>query len=259
MKPIILSVLLLYTTFIFGQEKEITYNNVVSEYVLSLWKNDVTTQETRFQVEELDQLKSFLGELKKQRNHITATKFLSKPTANVLVGYYLFKKLKWNSFNGPHVGLKKLAPEVVINKQLKNLPSKHELLTHYYLSISADILNKQRPLNLASLDIDFKKLNLNTNTEKAILFLSFMRHLGGQITSYAVTQFPNNCFRAKKYVKQLPKFDGKSFNEFKLPHFKDFKIEVDKRYPKMSFKRRYIPEFKNAKMAYKRCLEEEKN
>ena len=247
MKNTILLIFLLFTISLFAQKNEIEYNNLIPEYVLAVWKNDGTSKNPKFQIKELDELKSFLNELSKRENQIASQKFFTKPTENTLVGHYLHKKLKWNSFNGPHVGIKKLKNNKVVEKELKNLPTKNELLAHYYLSISSDILNKQKPMDLASLNIDFDNLKLSNDTEKSVLFLCLMRHVGGQVSSYSTTRFPKNCFRAKEYVENMPKFNGKMFYEFVLPEFEDFKIEVDKRYPKMSFKARYLPEFEKQK------------
>ncbi|WP_350287974.1 hypothetical protein [uncultured Croceitalea sp.] len=259
MKLRILAILILLSNLTFGQNKEIEFNELTPKYVLALWDNNGTANNQEFQIEELQELKSFLNELSKRNNQIASAKFLNKPSENTLVGHYLHKKLKWNSFNGPHVGIKKLKNKKVVSKELKNLPNRKELLAHYYLSISSDILNKQKPMDLGTVNIDFDILNLSNDTEKAILFLCLMRHIGGQVSSYSITRFPDNCFRAKKYVENMPKFNGKEFYEYELPEFDDFKIEVDKRYPKMSFKERYLPEFEKAKIGYEKCLMNEKN
>ena len=259
MKLRILAILILLSNLTFGQNKEIEYNELIPKYVLALWENNETANNQEFQIEELQELKSFLNELSKRNNQIASDEFLTKPSENTLVGHYLHKKLKWNSFNGSHVGIKKLKNKKVVSKELKNLPNRKELLAHYYLSISSDILNKQKPMDLGTVNIDFDSLNLSNDTEKAILFLCMMRHIGGQVSSYSTTRFPDNCFRAKKYVENMPKFNGKEFYEFELPEFVDFKIEVDKRYPKMSFKERYLPEFEKAKIGYEKCLTNEKN
>lgn len=80
-----------------------------------------------------------------------------------------------------------------------------------------------------------------------------MRHLGSQVTAYSLAKFPKNCFRVKEYVENMPKFNGLPFYKFELPDFQDFEIKVDKRYPKVSFKERYIPEYEKAKIGYKKC------
>ncbi len=259
MKISILAILFLSINSVFGQKESVEYNEIIPEYIISIWENNGTSSNAKFESTDLNQIKAFFAELSKRENNITSNDFLKKPTDNTLVAHYLNTKLKWNSFNGPHVGLKKESTKKVVKSSLKNLPDRNELLAFYYSSIFIDILNKQKPMNLSDTNIDLENLNLDNDTEKAILFLTAMRHVGNQVTSYAIIRFPDNCFRAIEYVENMPKFNGKPFNEFDLPEFEDFKIEVDKRKPKMSFKERYIPEFENAKLAIEKCLAEEKN
>jgi len=83
---------------------------------------------------------------------------LTKPITNTLVGHYLHKKLKWNSFNGPHGGIKKLKNSKIIKNELKNLPNQNELLAHYYLSSFSDVLNKQKPMDSATTNIELNSL-----------------------------------------------------------------------------------------------------
>ena len=259
MKITILTIFFLSINSVFGQNIEVEYNEIVPKYIIAVWENNGTSNDSEFNVPELNQIKDFFVELSKKQNKITSNQFLSKPTDNTLVAHYLNTKLKWNSFNGPHVGLKKLSTKKVVKNSIKNLPTRNELLAFYYSSIFIDVLNKRKPMDLAETNIDLQNLNLKNDTEKAILFLTAMRHVGSQVASYATTKFPNNCFRAKEYVENMPKFSGKVFYEFDLPKFEDFKIKVDKRKPKMSFKERYIPEFENAKLGMEKCLSEEKN
>lgn len=259
MKIRILTILFLIINSAYGQDEQAEFHEIIPEYILAVWENDGTSNNPKFEITELDQIKSFLAELGKRKNKITSNEFLIKPTTNTLIAHYLYKKLQWNAFNGPHVGIKKLKNSKVIENELEKLPSHNELLAHYYLSIFSDVLNKQKPMDLGETDIDLESLNFDSDTEKVIVFLCAMHHIGGQVTSYSSTRFPDNCFRAKEYVENMPKFNGKFFYEYELPGFEDFKLEVDKRYPKMSFKERYLPELEKAKNAYEKCLTEEKN
>ncbi|SHJ18109.1 hypothetical protein [Flavobacterium haoranii] len=259
MKISILTILFLSINSVFGQNKSVEYNEIIPEYIISIWENNGTSSDSKFDSTDLNETKAFFSELSKRENAITSNQFLKKPTDNTLVANYLNTKLKWNSFNEPHVGLKKELTKKVVENSLKKLPERNELLAFYYSSIFIDVLNKQKPMNLSDTNIDLENLNLDNDTEKAILFLTAMRHVGNQLTSYATTRFPNNCFRAIEYLENMPKFNGKPFYEFDLPEFEDFEIEVDKRKPKMSFKERYIPEFENAKLGIEKCLAEEKN
>ena len=259
MKISILAILFFSFNSVFGQINYVEYDEIIPEYIIAVWENNGSSNNVEFNAPELNQIKELFVELSKRQNDITSNQFLNKPTDNTLVAHYLNTKLKWNSFNGPHVGLKKLSTKKVIKNSIKNLPTRNELLAFYYSSIFIDVLNKQKPMDLAETNIDLENLNLENDAEKAILFLTAMRHVGFQVSSYATARFPDNCFRAIKYVENMPKFNGKPFYEFELPEFEDFKIEVDKRKPKMSFKERYIPEFENAKLGIKKCLAEEKN
>ena len=157
------------------------------------------------------------------------------------------------------VGLKKLKNKKVVELAVKNLPQRYELLAFYYKAIFVDLLNKQDSMKLGERSIDLDSLNLFNETEQSIVFLCAMLHLGGQITSYCSgPNFPKNCFRGEKFVSNMPKFNGGWFYEYELPEFEDFLIEVDKRYPKVSFKERFIPEFENAKTSYRNCQNQEK-
>ncbi len=245
-------ILFLLASSLVNAQNKIVYNEIVPDFILSYWENNKDLNSEKFQEEDLDQLKLLLQEFTKKENNVTSKQFLKKPSDNTLVAYYLKTKLQWNAFNLGQT--KKLSNEQVISKTIKNLPERNELLGFYYKGIFIDVLNKQKPINLADVNINLEELNLENNTEKAIVFLSAMRSLGHQVNSFASARFPNNCYRAEQYVENMPKFNGLTFYEFELPEFEDFLIEVDKTKPKMSFKKRYLPEFENAKFSYNRCL-----
>lgn len=255
MKKIISILLFLSVSVVFGQNEKVEYHKSIPAFVLDFYESEGTANNLKYQIPEIEQLRFFLTELNKRKNKIIDNEFLTKPNMNTLVGHYLHKKLIWNSYNGPHIEIKKLSCAKVIRKELRNLPTQNELLMHYYLSIFSDVLNKQKPMNLGTVDIDLDKLNLENDTEKAILFLAAMRNLGMQVSSYCTTKYPKNCLKARTYVENMPTFDNVPFYDFELPKFDDFLIEVDKRYPKMSFTERYVPHFVIAKVGYIKCLE----
>jgi len=259
MKITIITIVFLFANCILGQNKDVQFNEIIPEYITMVWENKGNSNNAEYDAPELIQIKAFFTELRKRTNNITSNEFIKKPSDNTLVAHYLSTKLQWNAFNGPHVGLKKLSTKKVIKNSIKKLPPRNELLAFYYSSIFIDVLNKQKTMDLAETNIDLENLGLNSDTEKAILFLTAMRHVGNQVTLYSEHRFPDNCSRAKLYVENMPKFNSKPFYLFELPQFDDFNMEIDKRYPKSSFKKRYIPEFKNAKSSYENCLAEEKN
>ena len=230
------------------KQSESKFDSDFIDYVKAKWNGQT------FEKAELPKFKGineFYKQLGKRNKGILSDKFLKAPSSNLLFAHYLDIKLKWNSFNR---GTDKLSVEQVISKTLEENPKKNEMLAFYYKTIFASILNNQRNIEPYDKNVDFDKLELD-NQESAILFLCAMRHLGNQMSSYSSANFPENCFRADLFLSKMPKFDGKLYYEFELPEFRDFLIKMDKRYPKSSFKQRFIPEFENAKSDYKKCLE----
>jgi hypothetical protein len=217
------------------------------DYIKSKWERK---EFEKADLPKFNQINAFYKQLNKRNEGILADEFLRVPSLDFLFAHYLDTKLNWNSFSR---GVDKQTVEEVIAKSLQEKPEKNEMLAFYYLTIFTSILNNQRNIEPFEKNIDFEKLDLN-NQESTILFLCAMRHLGNQMSGYSTANFPENCFRADLFLTKMPKFNGKLYYEFNLPEFNDFLIEVDKRYPKMSFKQRYIPEFENAKKDYIQCL-----
>jgi len=180
--------------------------------------------------------------------------YMIKPNKNELLALYLKRKIGWNSFNK---GMTKKSRKAVVYEELKNFPDPYELLSFYYSEIFIQVLNNASSYSPNEINLDFKSLNLNSK-EGDIMFLTAMRHCGSQLASYSEARFPNNCFRQTSFVSKLPRFNGVSFNEYQLNEFDDFLIHVDKRYPKVSFKERFLPEFERAKSGYKKCQQAEK-
>ena len=122
MKISILTILFLSINSVFGQNKSVGYNEIIPEYIISIWENNKTSSDSKFDSTDLNETKTFFSELSKRENAITSNQFLKKPSDNTLVANYLNTKLKWNSFNGPHVGLKKESTKKVVENSLKKLP-----------------------------------------------------------------------------------------------------------------------------------------
>ena len=231
----------------YTEQVESNFDSDFIDYVKTKWEGQ---EFEKSELPKFNKINAFYKQLSKRDEGILADEFLKVPSSDFLFAHYLDTKLKWNSFNR---GTDKKTVDEVISKTLQENPEKNEMLAFYYKTIFASILNNQRNIESYEKNIDFQKLGLN-NQESSILFLCAMRHLGNQMSGYSTTNFPDNCFRADLFLTKMPKFNGKLYYEFDLPEFEDFPIKVDKRYPKMSFKERFIPEFESAKTAYMNCL-----
>lgn len=217
------------------------------DYIKAKWERQ---EYEKADLSKFNSINAFYEQLSMRNEGILADEFLRVPSLDFLFAHYLDIKLKWNAFNR---GTNKLSTEEVIAKTLQENPKKNEMLAFYYKTIFASILNNQRDIEPYDKNIDFEKIELN-NQESSILFLCAMRHLGNQMSAYSSTNFPDNCFRADLFLSKMPIFNGKPYYKFELPEFDDFPIKVDKRYPKVSFKKRFIPEFENAKKDYEKCV-----
>lgn len=235
------------SSYILAQEKAIEYDSHFIDYIAHKWNLEKYEKQN---LEKFKRINAFYNQLKIKNEDILTEYHISKPDNNILIANYLDNKLQWNRFNR---GNKKLSTKKVIKKSLKNLPNRNEMLAFYYLNIFSHILNNQRTIEPYEKDLDFKKLDLDRQ-ESSIMFLCAMRFLGNQISGYSSTNFPKNCFRANIFLKKIPTFNGKIYSDFELPDFNDFLIEVDKRYPKVSFKEHYIPIFEKSKEDFTKCI-----
>jgi len=90
------------------------------------------------------------------------------------------------------------------------------------------------------MNFDFKELQLNTNKERAIFFLTAMERLGILYNSRINAPDENDSDKPLDIIKRYPMFNGKSFYEFNDFDFDDFLLIVDTRRPKESFKKYYL-------------------
>lgn len=225
--------------------KSFEYDKDFLKYIEAKWDKKAYEKEN---LPKFDFLKAHAKQLKIKDESILSKKFMGKPSTDNLLALYINRKLAWNAFN---FGGLKSSTRAVIGKELDNLPTEEEMLVFYYSTIFIHILNNQGNISPYELNLDFKELGLNEK-EGTIMFLSAMRHLGSQISSYS--EKSENCWSAMEFVKKIPTFNGVTFDNFELAEFEDFKLDIDKRYPKMSFKERYLPEFEKAKLGYQKCL-----
>lgn len=211
---------------------------------------DGDTNNNNFKLQKFDKLKKLIIQLEKENGNVISDYYLKKPDNNILLSNYIIAKLKWNMFE---LVEGKTTKEKIIDDILSKLPKENELLAFYYDTLFQNIILNQNEIKPSAKDIDFKKLGLNEN-DCAILFLSAMRQLGDQISRYSSYNYPNYCDKAKMFYAIIPTFNGKPYYEFIVPDFKDFEIEFDKKFPKVSFKNYAIPKFENAKKDFMLCI-----
>jgi hypothetical protein len=197
---------------------------------------------------ELAESKLFVEEIIKSNNDILNAKFTTKPSQSTLKLIYVILKVNYNMFEQKPVDNYKIISEVA-----KEKITDQELLTSYYRIIFGNLVNKNPDKDFSSINFNTDELNLISETEKAIFFFVAMERFGMNIWGY-MNIANKKCDKVLEEIKLWPKFDGKTFDKVGTYNLLDFKFEIDKRKPKVSFKKYYSEKYNQAVGYYKECL-----
>jgi hypothetical protein len=195
------------------------------------------------------QCKQFVEETIKTQNEILSNKFLTKPSIETLKSLYIIFKVNYNMFEQkPGNNFE------IISKLKKEHIDSRELLTFYYRSIFSNLVNKNRDQDFSNLNFKSDDLNLRTETEKNIFFLVSMERFGMNIWGF-MNIANKNCDRVRQEIKKWPLFDGVKFDSVNILKMDKFRVEVDKRDPRVDFEKYYLGKLKQTISYYKQCKE----
>jgi hypothetical protein len=180
---------------------------------------------------ENDESKDFIIELIKPNNNTLSEKYLKKPNQITLKSVYKILQLNYNMFSANPI-----ANNDILKKIKFDNISEQELLAKYYETLIGNLVNKMDKIDFSIININFENLNLNTKTEKGILFLIVIERLGSYYWGNEYLSEIENSNEIKNIIKRYPKFDNKEYYEYNDFDFDDFLITVDIRKPKTSFK-----------------------
>ena len=205
------------------------------------------------QPEELIRAAEFLSELIKSDNSIISNKYLTKPDQKTLEYLYVIRSINWNLAEADPID------NNVLIDSLNNNPTAYlELLSCYYNMIWVSVANKNRPLKMADVNLEINDYGLENDTEKGIFFLVSMRTLGQFIWGYMNIAKPPNYKSAMENIKEYPTFNSEPYYQYQYLNFPDFKLTLDKREPKKSFKKYYIDKYLNTLLYHTICLSQKK-
>ncbi len=185
---------------------------------------------------EFETVAKFIEETIKNKNRIIETEFLSRPDSTTLKIFHTIIMVNYNMYESDPKDNEK-----IVKKYLKNEISVYEQIQQYYGSLFISVGNKNRPYDYSDQNWDLEKLGFKDDEEKAVFFLVFMDKLGSQISSYHGAMNGPNWDGIEKFVKLLPKINGKNYYMFDAFYLKDFKMTIYKK--KRYFKEFYIPKF----------------
>lgn len=251
MKKFTLIVFLIFTQYSFSQEnigsEIITLAEVFHTYHWDKPDSKALSKLNKVKSIELADCKSFIKEIIKTKNNILDVKYTRKPSLRTLKYMYIILKVNYNMFE------EKPLENFSLIEALKNEDiDEHELLTFYYRTIFASLVNKNLDRDYSKINFRTEELNLNTETEKAVFFLVAMERFGTYVWGYMnITN--GNCKKVREEIRRWPRFDGEKFNSPTGFSFIDFKVEVDKREPKVEFKKYYLEKLNETISYYQQC------
>lgn len=198
---------------------------------------------------EFETVAKFIEESTKKKNRIIEFEFLTRPDSSTLKIFHTIIMVNYNMYESDPMDNEK-----VVEKYLKKDISVYEQIQQYYGSLFVSVINKNRPFDYSDLNWDLTKLGLNDDKEQAVFFLVFMDKLGSQISSFHGAMRGPNWDGIEKYVKLLPKINGKNYYEFDAFYFKDFKMTIYKK--NRYFKDYYMPKFYDILVAHILMMEQ---
>ena len=136
---------------------------------------------------------------------------------------------------------------------------KNELLHCYYDMIFTSVGNKNKPLKMSKTNFNLDEYGLEDDTEKGIFFLESMNMFGTMIWGYMNVVNPPNFKAALEIIKQYPMYNGQPYYQYQDLNFADFKLTLEKRKPKESFKHYYINKYLNTLLYHAYCLSQKSN
>lgn len=198
---------------------------------------------------EFETVAKFIEESTKKKNRIIEPEFLTRPDSSTLKIFHTVIMVNYNMYESDPMDNEK-----VVEKYLKKDISVYEQIQQYYGSLFVSVINKNRPFDYSNLNWNLTELGLKDDKEQAVFFLVFMDKLGSQISSFHGAMRGPNWDGIDKYVKLLPKINGKNYHEFDAFYFKDFKMTIYKK--NRYFKEYYIPKFYDILVAHILMMEQ---
>lgn len=202
---------------------------------------------------ELHHAKEFIGELIRTNNNIATTPYLTRPDSLTLKHLFTIRSINFNLHEADPID------NFYLIDSLNTYPaSTYEQLSCYYKMLFTAIGNKNRPLNMSSVNFDLNSYGLKDDTEKGIFFLAGMETFGAMIWGYMNIPKPPKYKEALATIQNYPTFNGQPYYQFQDLNFPDFNITTDKRRSKESFKKYHINKYLNTLLYHTVCLGQKK-
>lgn len=237
-----------------SDEKIISLAKIYRSYHFRNAPTDQVFEELNsFEPAELKPAARFIGELITLNNQISTKEFLTKPDQQTLENLFIIRSVNWN--------LSEADPKdnAALIDSLRSAKTDYlELLACYYGMAFVSVGNKNQPLNMSTINLNMDDYNLANDAEKGVFFLVSMNTFGTYIWGYMNVVKPPNYKKALDVIKNYPMYNGEPYYQYQYLNFPDFKLTLDKREPKKSFKNYYINKYLNTLLYHSACLAQKK-
>jgi len=224
MKSLLTVILFLTATFTKAQIKleRNDLNNLIA--ISELYSHNTNAAGDKFaksieplRTPKLNHIADVLIAVGKGDKTILEPRFLSRPSDDELMLWYIIRELHYNRVN------EKLTPrpDTIVAKEIlsKKIDSRW-LLDNYYYRIHGGIASLFNNANLSKYNFNIDSLGFRDETEKAIFFLNMVDALiGGR---FKVLQMMKNNKKILDFCDNLPKFNGKPYFYYKNFDYDDF-------------------------------------
>lgn len=204
----------------FGQV-EADFDNLVKLAELYTTNVNATGDEFKTKAEELrtpglDHIIDALIALGSADEALLTPEFLSKPSEQELQYWYVIREIHYNQNDV----IAEPRPNVEVAREtLAKEVDDRALLDNYYYRIRGGISKIHNTEDLSNIDIQLNEYNLESDTEKAILYFSITTAL---VQRFRVLDMMKNYEKLLEFAERLPTINGKPYYEYTAFDFEDF-------------------------------------
>lgn len=238
-------ILSLISFICFSQVKldQIELNNLIRISELYSKNTNATGKEfaksiDSLRTKKLNHICDALIEVGKGEKTILTNKYLSRPTNEELILWYVIREIHYNQVSKNKT---KRSNIEVANEVLSQKIDERWLLDNYYYRIHGGIATLFNDSNLSNININIEELGFKNQTEKSIFFFGIIdAMIGGR---FKVLQMLNKSDKIIEFSENLPTFNGKKYYYNVNLDFEDFNwigYEETKSYSEVNFGNLYV-------------------
>lgn len=194
----------------------------------------------------------FISQTITTKNKLLDQTYLARPNDTILKQLFIIRAISENLREENQISNTKL-----IDSLLSNQIQTYELVNNYYGMLFTAVGNKNKPFNMARVDLKLKDYNLKDDTEKGILVLRAISLCGTNIWGYMNIPKPPNTEMAYTLIKKFPKINGSPYYHYSDFYFADFEMVIDKSKGIQSYKSYYLNKYYETLIFHLICLNKE--